>query len=43
VTHASAEKGEAILERAVAFVAEFVARLERDPLPEAERPGSWVP
>jgi len=43
VTHASAEKGEAILERAVAYVAEFVERFEREPLPEAERPGSSVP
>jgi creatinine amidohydrolase len=43
VTHASAEKGEAILERAVASIAEFVERLEHDPLPEAEPPGSSVP
>jgi creatinine amidohydrolase/Fe(II)-dependent formamide hydrolase-like protein len=43
VTHASAEKGEAILERAVAYIAEFVESLHEDPLPEAERSGSLAP
>lgn len=43
VTHASAEKGEMILKRAVEYIAEFVERLEHDPLPEADRPGSLAP
>jgi creatinine amidohydrolase len=43
VTHASAEKGEAILDRAVASIAEFVESLHEDPLPEAERSGSLAP
>ena len=38
VTHASGEKGEAILERAVAYIAEFVADLQRDPVPQPAPP-----
>lgn len=34
VTHATAEKGEAILERAIGYIAEFVTSLDNDPLPE---------
>ncbi len=43
VTHASAEKGEAIFDRAVEYIAEFVERFEHDPLPDAEQPGSLAP
>lgn len=36
VTHASAEKGKEILDRAVSYLAEFVTSLQDDPLPEPE-------
>ena len=36
VTHAGAGKGEAILEKAVAYIAEFVESLQHDPLPQRE-------
>lgn len=35
VTHASATKGEEILERAVSLIAEFVAKFKDEPLPES--------
>ena len=40
VTHASAAKGQAILKRAVDYIAEFVTSLKQDPLPERDPPGA---